>query len=137
MEIREDGFSYFTDYGYPSDVPRLTIEYKFKKLLDGNVEAYSRDMTSPLSVDVFKRLTTIIKENGEHNFVLKNFAITLGRHLEQSIVKVARVYTTKESRILNFNLRDDLRLTMTNNGLVMSQFINIAIAEKLERDGLL
>ena len=142
METRDDGYSYFIDYGYPDDDPRTTTEYKYKSLGDGNVEAYSRDISNQFIETDYIKLQTMIKPDGSQNIILKTFSVTLNNHLNlvlhrKPVSNTGMVALAKNKRPLNVNLRDDLIEAMLNNNITMSPFINEAIAEKLEKEGLL
>ena len=142
METRDDGYSYFIDYGYPDDDPRTTTEYKYKSLGDGNVEAYSRDISNQFVDTEFERILTMIRPDGSQNIQLKTFSITLNNHL--NIAKSKRLISSTGVSIkmpkasqFSLNLRNDLRALIVGGGLNASRFINEAIAEKLEKEGLL
>jgi hypothetical protein len=142
METREDGYNYFIDYGREDDKTRMTLEYKYKSLGDGNVEAYERDISNQFIDTEFVRLQTMIKPDGSQNVILKTFSITLNNHLNISLHRrpqrsSGRTGTSKDSRPLNISLRDELRDVLLFNSITMSPFINEAITEKLQREGLL
>jgi hypothetical protein len=142
METRADGYSYFIDYGHPDDNPRVTTEFKFKQLSDGNVEAYNRDISNPLLYSEFSLIHTMIKPDGSQNIPLKTFCITLNNHLNLQLSKrlissTGVAIKMPKSSQFSLNLRNDLRALIVGNGLNASKFINEAIAEKLEYEGLL
>jgi hypothetical protein len=142
METREDGYSYFIDYGKEDDDPRLTTEYKYKSLGDGNVEAYERDVSNQFIDTEYIRLQTMIKPDGSQNVILKTFSITLNNHLN---ISLHRKTSTNKGRTLNMpkrshfglSLDNELKSIMIENNMCIADFTNSAIKEKLEKEGLL
>ena len=142
METRDDGYSYFIDYGYPDDDPRITTEFKYKSLGDGNVDVYSRDISNVFVTNEFQKMQTMVKPDGSQNIQLKTFSIILNNHLNLSKSKRLTSSTgisikMPKSSQFSLNLRNDLRAIIVGDGMNASRFINEAIAEKLEREGLL
>jgi hypothetical protein len=148
METKEDGYSYFIfDNNNSNPEQRAIIEYKFRKLQDGpNVEAYERDITNQFAPGEFEKIQTMIKPDGTPNMLLHIFNKHLNQHLNQHINQrlVQKPYcssgvTVKMPKRSQFslNLRLDLKSVMFENKMNLSGYINLAIAERLERDGLL
>lgn len=142
METRDDGYSYFIDYGRDDDDPRITTEYKYKSLGDGNVEAYSRDISNQFIDTEFIRLQTMIKPDGTQNIILKTFSITLNNHLNISLNRKpssnsGRKATMSKRSLFGLSLDNELKAIMLDNNMCMADFINNAVKEKLEKEGLL
>lgn len=133
MELRNDGYNYFTHIMYGSSTP---YEYKFKELGDGNVEAYERNTTLN---QPFYKLITIIRPDGTGNATLNGFRVTISEYLDikhnRKNSKTFDTFNTKKQ--FSLILRDDLKNAMIDNRLTMSTYINQAIENQLKTDGFM
>lgn len=143
MEQKSDGYSYFIDYGREDDERKIATEYRFIRLGNGDVDAYSRDVSNNLITNEFEKLHTMIKPDGNPNLILNSFIHTLNNHLNASLSRRTsstpgrRPSTMAKRSIFSLSLDNELKSIMIDNGMCIADFTNAAIEEKLKKEGIL